>query len=188
MPIEGSRTHLSYYELQFTADELNWVVSEPMGEAPIDLSECKPMDASNRVRLIVYADGRRVDFNETSYCAIVASDRLADLLRRIVPSEVQFLPATVAGDDGSWSVVNVLSRVDCIDHKRSKITYYPANHAEHPGEPRGVLRLVLDPNRIGDRHFLRPRGWEVATVVSETVKRAMEDNLMTGMQFVPVTE
>jgi len=177
-----------YFELQFTADELNWVVSEPMGEAPIDLSECKPLIVGAPVPFIIYANGRQMDFNRVSYCAIVASGRLADLWRRIVPGEVQLLPATVAGDDGSWWVANVLSRVDCIDHRRSKITYYPDNHAEHPGEPRGVMRLVLDPDRIGDRHILRPRGWEVATVVSETVKRAMEDNLMTGMQFVPVTE
>lgn len=82
--------------------------------------------------------------------------------------------------------MNVITCLDCIDYHKSIITsYYPANHPDRPGKPRGVLYLVFDANRIGSHHIFRPKGWEVELVVSDTVKNALMEIGVTGVDFVP---
>ncbi len=146
------------------------------------------LEHPKRVPFKIQVDGRRIDHYDSAFCTTVVSRRLAELWQSIAGDDIQRIPAVVEGDLGEWEVINIVSCVDCIDHQRSKITYYPARHPEKPGKPRGVLKLVLDRNRIGDHHIFHPKDWEVVTIVSDTVKKAMEDMGATGVDFWPVTE
>ena len=102
--------------------------------------------------------------------------------------DIQRIPAHVEADQGDWEVLNVLTRIDCIDPEKSIIQYYPPNHAENPSKPRGVVRLVLDAQRIGDHHVFRPKDWEIALIVSERVRNALKKAKVSGIEFRPVTE
>jgi hypothetical protein len=121
------------------------------------------------------------------FATTIVSSRLADLWQRIAGKDIQRIPADVEGDDGEWEVINIVSCVECISHEQSKITYYPDRHPEKPGKPSGVLKLVLDPDRIGDHHIFHPKDWETVTIVSDSVKRAMEEMGATGVDYWPVT-
>jgi hypothetical protein len=179
---------MQYFRLQFTANDANWFIAVPKGGVPIDIWACQRVANADPIPFQIYKDGSRVDFNEASHAIIVTSRRLAELLERLAPADIQIIPASIEGDDEQWFVVNVLARVDCIDHERSKITYYSDSHPESAGKPRGVLKLVLDADRIWNHHIFHPKDWEVVTVVSDTVKRAMEEMGTTGVDYWPVTQ
>ncbi len=182
-----------YFQLSM-ADVPRWhleiVESFPDG-TPLDIwayRGCTPVENPKRVPFHVFVEGERVDYTPTAFLATVVSKRLADLWAEIFPHDIQRIPASVDGVNDDWEVINVLTCIECIDHERSRITYYPRNHPEKAGKPRGVLKLVLDPMRIGSCQIFHPVDWEVATVVSENVKQAMEACRITGVEYSPVTE
>lgn len=144
--------------------------------------------AEEAVPFIVDVEGEVVDFNPTAFGSIVVSSEMAELLSRFASSEIQRIPAVVRGADGDWEVLNVVSVVDCIDHKRSKIQYFPLDHAEKPGKPRGIMNLVLDPDRAKGHHVFKPMDWLVATIVSADVKSALENAGISGVEYWPTTE
>lgn len=176
----------AYFECDFVADESLWYLAIATPETPIDVWESREVDPSLVVRFKVFADGKRADFNRASHAIIVASKKLGELLHLIAPKDIQLVPAEVDGDSQPWWVVNVLSCLDCIDHLRSDITYYPTDHARTPGKPRAVLKLVIDPSRVEGHHVFLPKGWEVTLIVSDTVKEAMAQAQITGAEFWPV--
>jgi hypothetical protein len=46
--------------------------------------------------------------------------------------------------------------------------------------------MRIDPTKVGDAHIFRPWGWNVALIVSEDLKDAMEAVGITGTKFEPV--
>lgn len=184
---------LRYYELRM-ADAERWHL-ELMDKFPdgsdVDIwayRRCQWLRGPKPVPFTIQVDGKRVDYNPTAFSPIVVSRRMADCLARVCPEDLQRIPAVVQGDTNEWEVINVLSSVDCIDHAASMIQYFPPDHPTKPGEPRGVVRLVLDPRRVGRHHIFHPTEWHVATVVSAAVKTAFERIEATGIEYVPVTE
>lgn len=144
--------------------------------------------AKDAVPFVVDVDGEIVDFNPTAFGSIVVSSEMAEILFRFASSEIQRIPAVVRGAVGDWEVLNVVSIVDCIDHERSKIQYFPLDHPEKPGKPRGIMKLVLDSDRAKGHHVFKPMDWLVATIVSADVKTALEDAGITGVEYWPATD
>jgi hypothetical protein len=183
---------MHYYET-VAADDLRWHLS--MRESftdgtPTDLRVygwSKPIVEPKPVPFSIQIVGRPVEFNPTTFGALVLSKRAADLISGSADHEIQRIPAEINGP-GEWEVVNTLSVHDSIDHERSIIQYYPLDHHRYPGEPRGVVKLVLDPARIPpDSHIFKPRGWLVTTIVSEALRNAFEEHDISGVEFVRVT-
>lgn len=118
------------------------------------------------------------------------SQRLADVFEKAAPSEVQLIPVSIADDPDSWYILNPLHIVDCIDYERSVInSFYPHDFAnpDKAGKPRGVLRLVIDPERTDRRDIFRVKNWTVATIVSDRLRTALEETWAVGLRFDPVT-
>jgi hypothetical protein len=170
------------------ADESRWHLDLSSDEAPLNIWLCQPIQVPHEITLHIFQEGRRVDYDQVSFAIPVVSGRLAQILEKIARDDIQRLPAIVKEDQGEWEVLNILACVDCIDHERSLITYYPSNHPEKPGKPRGVMKLVLNPTRAGTHHIFRPRDWEIAVVVSDPLRAAMAEIGVSGVEFVPVTE
>jgi anthranilate phosphoribosyltransferase len=57
---------------------------------------------------------------------------------------------------------------------------------EKVGEYRYVHGMRIDPTRVGDARIFRTWGWRIALVVSEDLKRAIEEAGLTGARFVEV--
>lgn len=127
-----------------------------------------------------------MDYNEEGFGTPLVRKRLADAVAPIAGADIQRIPATVEGDVGEWEILNVLACVDCIDHGRSQITYYPDNDPRYPRKPRGVLELIISPAKASGYHMFRVSDWRVAVLVSEQVKDAVEAIGATGVQFTPV--
>lgn len=149
---------------------------------------CKPIENLKPVPFKIQIHGDRVDYNPTAFSAIVVSRRLADAIEAIAPNDIQRIPAAIEGHTGEWEVLNILTCVDCIDHDRSIIQYYPANHPTRPGKPRGVVRLILDPTDIGDKHIFHPKDWPVSVVISDILKAVFESSSISGIEYIPTTD
>ncbi len=83
-------------------------------------------------------------------------------------------------------MLNAVRVIRCLDEKRSEfIKWTEHDHrADLAGKYRQVTKLVLIPGAIPpDAHIFRVDGWEVALIVSEVVKVAMESVGCFGAKF-----
>jgi hypothetical protein len=133
--------------------------------------------------------GRPLDFCLTSFAVPVARQTLAEVVAGVVGADVQDIPIRVDNQLG-FSVLNALRVVRCLDEDRSEfIKWTERDHrSDLAGKYRMVTQLRLDPRRIPeDAHFFRLKDWEVALIVSEQVKVAMERVGCLGAKFEEVT-
>ncbi|WP_422928558.1 imm11 family protein [Singulisphaera sp. PoT] len=157
--------------------------------SPVDIwayGRCERLINPSAVPFEVQVPGDPVDYNCTAFGCTVISDRMARVVEGIAPLGVQFIPATLEAP-GKWEVLNILDCLDCIDRERSLIQYFPEDHPEKAGRPRGVAKLIIDPDAIGDHHMFRLRDWMVVEIVSEAMKGELERNGIGGMEYWPVT-
>jgi hypothetical protein len=156
----------------------------PTGEEPL-LSRATPLGQEGRLLVDVSHGGRVLDFTLTAFNVPVASSALASAVAKVAGSDVQCLPAEVAGQSG-MVVLNALRVVRCIDDTRSEFIKWTEedNRPDRMGGYRQVTKLVLLPGSIpADANFFRVKGWLVALVVSEGIKNAMERAGCLGAKF-----
>lgn len=145
-------------------------------------TRCEPVEESRPVELVVRHAGEPVDISFATFNIPVVRRSVCELIQAVAKDEVQAIPAVVRDADGEWVILNPLKEIDCLDRNRSEITYYPKDHPRLPGKPRGVLRLVVDPERAEGAHVLRLKDWSVPVIISEVVKGRLESSGVTGLQ------
>lgn len=182
---------MNHYQMVMATDS-RWLLSichHFPDNTPVDkwaYSVCQVVSNPSPVPVKVKSTGDIVDYNQTAFGVLVVSEKMADIVESLAPSEVQCIPVLFDAP-GTWKVLNILNCVDCIDHNRSVIDYSPWDHAEKPRKPNGVRKLVIDPERAGDANMFRPRDWKVAEVVSERMREAFDSVGITGIEYWPVT-
>jgi len=175
MSVKG-RWHLS--EVTAAGEEVNW-----------PLTDGRPYQGMTRVAVEVQYPGPPLDFTLTAFGVPVASKKLAAAVRAVAKGDVEGVPARIEGHSG-FEVLNVVRTVDCLDEQRSRFTIWTdKDQPEKVGHYESVPRLRVDPKRIsGDAHLFRLARWEVALVVSERLKEAMERAGCRGARFDLVSE
>jgi hypothetical protein len=165
-----------------------WHVCEvmfPSGEEPLfDTGE--PVSLSAPLVGTVSHAGRVLDFTITSFNAPLATSSIAEAVSSLAGSDVQCLPVEVAGQP-AMKVLNALRVIRCLDETRSEfIKWTKQDHrADLAGQYRQVTKLVLAPDAVpADAHFFRVEGWDVALIVSEALKEAMERVSCFGAKFI----
>lgn len=141
------------------------------------------------IRFPVRPEGVALEFTLASFAIPVVHERVVQLFARQGIQDVQFIPARVEGHDGPYFILNALRTVRCIDDARCREVQYWRPEDERPeleGQYRFVSGMRIDPGKAGDARIFRPWGWSVALIVSEEVKRAMEDAAITGTRFEEV--
>lgn len=183
---------MRFYKLMMS-DAPRWHLSRRDnlgGELPTDIwafCRCEPFFGTLPIRFDITKEGPAVDYNPTAFCSTVVSDKMAHIISTSAEGNVQLIDACV-GCSMQWKVLNVLRCVDCIDHGKSIIQYFPPNHSEKPNLPRGVIKLVIDPTKSEHSLIFKPLGWKVVDIVSESLKLALEANHITGIHYCPVTD
>src|SRR5688572_475928 len=87
-------------------------------------------------------------------------------------------------------IANALRTADCVDEQRSRgVELWTAEEGppDRIGDYHAMDKLMIDPARTGGLDFFRVTRYLVALVVSERLKRAMEDAKLLGPKFDPVT-
>ena len=185
-----------YYEL---FDKMSipgrWLLRMPVDEQGewIDtwqFKEGRVLNLEGPIRFPVKPAGTALEFTLAAVGVPVVHQRVVALLERLgMQKEVQFIPAQVEGQSEPWFILNTLQVIRCIDDARCEEVLYWLPEDDRPdrvGEYRNVSGLKVDPEKIGDAHIFRPWGWLVVLIVSERVKQALEEEGITGIQFVEV--
>jgi hypothetical protein len=152
--------------------------------------EGRVLNLEGPIRFPVKPAGTALEFTLAAVGVPVVHRRVVALFERLgLQEEVQFIPAQVEGQPEPWFILNALHVIRCVDEARSEEVLYwrlEDGQPERVGEYRKVSGLKVDPAKIGDAHIFRPWGWLVVLIVSERVKQALEDEGVTGIQFVEV--
>ncbi|WNG32985.1 hypothetical protein F0U61_04650 [Archangium violaceum] len=152
-------------------------------------NEGRFLNIEKPIRLPVEPAGIPIEFSHALGIPIV-HHRVVALFERLgLQKEVQFIPVEVEGQTEPWFILNALQIIRCIDDARCEEVLYWLPEDNRPdvlGQYRNVRGLKVDPTKIGDAHIFRPWGWPVVLIVSEHVKRALEQEGITGIKFLEV--
>jgi hypothetical protein len=147
------------------------------------------LEIDRPIRLSMKPAGIALDFSHAMGIPIVHR-RVVSLFERLgLHKEVQFIPVEVEGQTEPWFILNALQVIRCIDDARCEEVLYwlpEDNRPDKQGQYRNVVGLKVDPAKIGDANIFRPWGWKVVLIVSERVKQALEQEGITGTQFIEV--
>jgi hypothetical protein len=187
---------MQYFDLCPDQNISAWTLAPPQQAyfadgTPLDIwafVKCETYFGQVPVPFRICSEGIEVDHNDTPFGTPIISERLGNALSGLVGNEIQRIPAQVDAP-GNWEVLNVLQCIDCIDHERSVIQYYPDDFSDEAraGKPRGVFKLRIRKDKVQGKHLFRPMGWNVTVIGSELVRRLILDNGFTGIDFQQVT-
>lgn len=172
-----------------------WTVKSPLdslGEKliPWDFFQGKPVHLESEPFVPLSQSGVALDYFQSPRAIAIVSQRLASLWERLgLQDELQFIPARVEGQAEPFFILNTLRVIRCVDEARcEEITFWEPRHGdpERVGHYRNIYGLKIDPAAVGDANIFRPWGWFTVLIVSERVKRAMEEEGITGARFVEV--
>jgi Immunity protein family (Imm11) len=170
-----------------------WFLDEPVanGGNEIDAREFaygRSYTGPLPVNVPVQCDGRKVQFNLAAFDMPVVSEEIAHLVAKIACAEVECFPVTIGGAIPGYAILNAVCREACVDESRSEILRWNPEDGrpDKVGRYRMVSNLTIDPARAQNRHLFRVEDWEVALIVSDKVKEALEDIPNLGVVFAPV--
>lgn len=143
--------------------------------------------------LNLYASLRRngipVDFNFCDFDIIVIARDLKDSLQKLTEDNIQFIPITIESmEESDYEIANIVDVVDCIDETRSEFTKWTKldGRPDKVGQYRMITKLIITPNKVEGHKFFRVKNWEIAIIVNEDIKKALESRNATGIIFDPV--
>jgi hypothetical protein len=132
--------------------------------------------------------GAPLDFTFADFDMPVVALKVARIMGALAVRDIQRIPVGVESRDERFEIINVISRLSCIDAAASEVMWWTEadRRPDKLGKPRMITQLKIDPTRVEGQHIFRPEGWEVALVVSDLVKGALEEVGVTGITFSEV--
>lgn len=153
-------------------------------------NEGRVLEIEGPIRFPLKREGVALEFSLCSMGIPVVHRRVVSLFERLgIQKEVQFIPVEIDGQEEPWFILNTLQVIRCIDDSRCEEVFYwlpDDNRPDKLGGYKNVRGLKVDSSKIGDANIFRPAGWLVVLIVSERIKRAMEEEGITGTKFLEV--
>jgi hypothetical protein len=171
-----------------------WELGEPVNPQghevdPWQFTKGKAVHISERLRVPIKRPGRPLDFSFTSLATPIVHIQVATLLSEFAPGDVQFIPVDIESQPEQFCIFVATRLIRCIDDQGSaEVRYWKPEDGrpEKTGEYRSVYRLRIDPSKVEGAKVFRTWGWDIALIVSEELKEAMERIGATGTKFKEV--
>ncbi|MBN1208107.1 MAG: hypothetical protein JXB05_24800 [Myxococcaceae bacterium] len=153
-----------------------------------DYKRGAPVHVEGRLKIPVEIAGRPLDFSWAGLSIPVVHVKVASMLSERAPSDVQLIPADIEGQPDQYLVLVATRLIRCIDEKASRILLWTHEDGvpHKVGQYRDVRDMRIDKAKVGNAKVFRPEGWEVALIVSEEIKDALERMGATGTRFEEV--
>jgi hypothetical protein len=153
-----------------------------------DFKRGTPVDVKERLKIPIETAGRPLDFTEAGIRIPVVHVKVASMLAERAPGDVQLIPADIEGHPEQYLVLVATRLIRCIDEQASRILFWTPEDGEpdRVGQYRDVRDMRIDKTKVGNAKVFRPEWWEVALVVSEEIKDAMDALGATGTRFQEV--
>lgn len=149
----------------------------------------RPIPHPGRLKLPLMIPGRALDFSYGGIATPVVHVRVASLLAELAPEDVQLFPVEIEGQPDQFCLLVATRLIRCIDDAACKEVEYWMPEDGQPakvGEYRDVYGMRIDPSKVGDAKVFRTWGWNIALIVREDIKNALERMNPTGMWFQEV--
>jgi hypothetical protein len=167
-----------------------WLPAEPLSTDNVEIdarefTKGKPYYGPSPCRVPIAQQGIPTEFTLAAFDMPIVSRRLGSILDSICPGAIQHFPVTVGECCSTYEILNVTTVAHCIDETRSDIMKWKPEdrRPEKVGMYRMVTNLTINPDRAGSNHIFRLGGWEIALVVSDDVKKAIEGTRDLGIVF-----
>ncbi|AKF79199.1 hypothetical protein MFUL124B02_01810 [Myxococcus fulvus 124B02] len=185
-----------YFRLREDMQAGNWFLGDPLDEAGTEVEEIwqfvegRPIQPAGRLKFPIEEPGRWLD-----YCtagagrAPVVHVRVANLFAELAPDDVQLIPVDVEGRPEQHVLLVATKLIRCIDDEASEeATYYQPEDdvPERLGQYKSIFGMRIDRTKVGNAKVFRTWGWEVALIISEDLKVALERAKVTGAKFEEV--
>jgi hypothetical protein len=171
-----------------------WFPDEPLTQdgQEIDAREFiagKPYHGPRPWRVPLASVGRRTDFTLAAFDMPIVGQCLGDELEQAAPGAVQRFPVAIDSVASGYEILNICCTVECLDEHRSDTMRWEQHDGrpEKVGEYRMVADLTIDPLRAEGYEMFRLRGWEIALVVSDRIRRVLLGGFDLGIAFRPVS-
>jgi hypothetical protein len=153
-----------------------------------DFKRGAPVHVEGRLKIPIEIAGRSLDFSEAGIRIPVVHVKVASMLAERATGDVQLIPADIEGQPDQYLVLVATRLIRCIDEEASEVSFWTPEHGvpDKVGQYMGVDRLRIDKVKVGGAKVFRPEGWEVALIVSEEIKDALERMGATGTRFEEV--
>ncbi|MFP2926432.1 imm11 family protein [Pyxidicoccus sp. 3LG] len=187
---------IRYFRLKEDMQAGNWYLGDPLDEQgqevddPYVFAAGRPLRIEGRLSVPISERGRRLDFCIAGVgAAPVVHIRVASLFTELAPDDVQLIPVDIKGYPNQYVILVATKQIRCIDDTASdEVRYWKPEDGqpERVGDYKSVIGLRIDASKVGDAKVFRTWGWDIALIVSEDIKRALERAKTTGAVFTAV--
>ncbi|MCE9668560.1 hypothetical protein LY474_12125 [Myxococcus stipitatus] len=185
-----------YFRLKPEMQAGNWYLGDPVDETGHEVediwafTEGRPIQPAGRLTFPVREPGRRLDYSTAGVGrAPIVHVRVATLFAELAPDDVQWVPVDIEDTPEQYLLLVATKLIRCIDNAASREVqvWGPEDgRPEKVGQYRSVAGMRIDRTLVGGAQVFRTWGWEIALVVSEPIKRALEAAKATGAGFEEV--
>ncbi|MBZ4399165.1 imm11 family protein [Myxococcus sp. AS-1-15] len=185
-----------YFRLNEDVRAGYWYLGDPQDaqgheiEDPYVFTAGQPVRVEGRLSMPINEPGKALDFCIAGTGAVpVVHIKMASLFAELAPDDVQLIPVDIQGKPDQYLILVVTKRFRCIDDEASEeVRYWLPEHGQpdRVGDYKSVMGLRIDPSKVGDAKIFRTEGWDIALIVSEDIKEALERLKPTGAKFTPV--
>ena len=179
------------YKLQFDSEDAGqWFLEAPRTPEgsrvdPRIFTYGTPVETPDPLTVPVRDPGHELDFSFAAFDMLVVTGRVGALIEHVAPGDIQRIPVRVEPATGSFEILNVLPVIDCIDRDRTVGTFWTPDDGrpEKVGQYRMIIDLKLDSARVGGHDIFRVGGWDIAVIVTERLKDALQREHVTGLTY-----
>jgi hypothetical protein len=185
-----------FFELAENVRAGYWYLGDPLDERGQEVEDPwvyttgRPIRAEGHLTIPIDEPGRPLDFSTAGVGATpIVHVRVASIFGELAPNDVQLIPVDIKGHPDQYLILVATKLVRCIDDKASREVLYWKPEDERPdklGKYRSVAGMRIDRTKVGDAKVFRTWGWDVALIVSEDIKAALERAKLTGVKFTEV--
>ncbi|QSQ12297.1 imm11 family protein [Myxococcus landrumensis] len=185
-----------YFSLMEDVQAGHWYLTDPLDATGQEVEDIWQFARGHAIRLSsrltfpISEPGRRLDFCMAGAGATpIVHVKVANILAEMAPDDVQLIPVDVEGCPEQYVLLVVTKLIRCIDDQATEEVLYWKPEDERPdklGQYRSVYGMRIDPTQVGDAQVFRTWGWDIAIIVSEAIKKALERAGITGARFEEV--
>ncbi|MBZ4421585.1 imm11 family protein [Myxococcus sp. RHSTA-1-4] len=185
-----------YFRLKENVQSGYWFLGDPLDERgkevddPYVFRAGRPVRVEGRLTIPIEEPGKRLDFCTAGVGVTpIVHVRVASIFAELAPDDVQLIPVDVQGQPDQYLILVATKLIRCIDDKASEeVRYWEPEHGqpERVGDYKSVKGMRIDPTKVGDARVFRTWGWNLAIIVSEDIKTALERAKTTGATFTEV--
>lgn len=173
---------MKYYSLSYNSEEFHSLTFKKNKDYKIiekfNGSSISPQ--SETIECLLFPSNKQGDFFYLASNILVFNQKVFDSLGDLIQFSGEIIPIQVNNE--KLFALNVLKVLDCLDIKKSDISYFPE------GNIMWVKNYVFLENCIGDSHIFKIKGVELKDIfVSEVFKKSVEEFDLQGIQFKNLT-